>query len=114
MALTFDVEPASYIQIDLFPAKIHPSDESHTEIGTELRAIVTDNYFYIFTDGGTGPEILVKEPLSSFDGSHKTGYTVVTETSTYFFRRSMSCGCGSRLRGLYPFVGVPHISQIKK
>lgn len=112
MAFSIDVEPAQYIQIDLFPAAVRIGSPSEVPISDELRVIVTDNYFYVIDDTIDGPAAVIKEPLAEFDGSNKTGYTVVTENGdTYFFVRSTNCGCGSRIRGLFPFSGVPFIAR---
>lgn len=104
---------ANHIKIDLFPAMItSPSNKVPGGFSNEFKIIVTDNYFYVFGDLGTGPGPLIQQPLVSFDGSNKVGYTVVTEQDTFTFQRSTGCGCGSRLRGFNPFPGVPHISRL--
>lgn len=115
MAFSIDVEPAEHIKIDLFPAEVRPGGEEGTKIGEELRVIVTDNYFYVIEDTISGPEATIKEPLESFDGSNKLGYTVTTTPgNTYYFKRAINCGCGSRLRGLRPFDGVPFIARSER
>lgn len=115
MAFTIDVEPAIHIQMDLFPASVRPGGEEGTPIGEELRVIVTDNYFYVIDDTIDGPAAIIKEPLESFDGSNKLGYTVTTtQGNTYYFSRALNCGCGSRLRGLHPFAGVPWVARSER
>lgn len=105
--------PANHIKIDLFPAEVRGGEDA-LDMGQELRVIVTDNYFYVFQDTIDGPKAVVAEPLTSFDGSNKTGYTVTTDTSEYWFIRANNCGCGSRLRGIHPFSGVPHIARSER
>jgi hypothetical protein len=114
MAYTIDVEPAQYLQLDIFPASVFPGGEENPSLGDELRAIVTDNYFYVIHDTISGPQLLIKEALVLFEGSNKTGYTVTTEESKYFVKRALNCGCGSRVRGIHPFPGVPHIAHLNK
>lgn len=109
MAFTIDVEPAEFIWLDLFPAKI--ASELFQPIHEEYRVIVTDNYFYLIDDTIDGPQAIIKEPLTDFSGSNKEGYTVSTETGSYLVQRALNCGCGSRLRGLHPFAGVPFVAR---
>ncbi|UDL16760.1 hypothetical protein SEA_ATUIN_67 [Arthrobacter phage Atuin] len=106
MAKDFDLPRPAYIRLDLFPASVN-------DMGEELRVIVTDSVFYVFDETLTGPEAVISEPLVSFEGSNQTGYTVVTESNTYAVARALNCGCGSRLRGIHPFMGVPYASQLK-
>lgn len=115
MSFTLDVEPANFIWIDLFPADVHPGGSSEPSIGQELRVIVSDNYFYVIDDTINGPAFIIKEPLVTFDGSNKTGYTVTTENgNSYFFIRALNCGCGSRIRGIFPFAGVPFVARSQR
>ena len=114
MAFNIDVFPASYINLDLFPAKITAVESIFTPLHEEYRVIVTDNYLYIIDDSPDGPVSLVTEPLVKFEGSNKTGYTVTTSAGIYLIQRAINCGCGSRLRGLHPFDGVPFIAQLRK
>lgn len=112
MAVT--VLPANYIWLDLFPARITvPADPwaGFQPAHEEYRVIVTDAHFYILDDTLEGPQAIVTEPLTDFSGSHKEGYTVITEAGTYRVERALNCGCGSRLRGIYPFAGVPLQAQ---
>lgn len=128
MKSTLDTEPAKYIRLDLFPADVYEiiettnedsTDESvelevtteHEFMAKELRVIVTDNYFYAIIDTINGPDFMVKEPLLSLSGSSREGYTVTTETSSYYIKRSTDCGCGSRLRSIHPFRGVPYVAK---
>lgn len=110
MAYTIDVEPADFIWLDLFPAKISQS-ATFQPVHEEYRVIVTNNYFYLLDDTIDGPQAIIKEPLKDFSGSNKVGYTVTTETDTYLVERAINCGCGSRLRGLHPFAGVPYAAR---
>lgn len=115
MAFTLDVQPAAFIYLDLFPAKffVHDTYEFQPK-HEEYRIIVTDNRFYIIDDTTEGPAVVHELPLTSFEGSNKTGYTVTTPEVVFHVERALNCGCGSRLRGLHPFAGVPYISQLGK
>lgn len=114
MAYTLDVVPANFLYLDIFPGSVFTGGPEKPSIGDEYRVIVTDNTFYVLHDTFDGPQSLIQEPLVSFEGSNKLGYTVVTETETYHVQRATNCGCGSRLRGVHPFIGVPYISQIRQ
>jgi hypothetical protein len=114
MAIKLDVFPAAYINVDLFPAKITTVEGMFQPTHEEYRVIVTDNYLYIIDDLPEGPEAVVSEPLVKFEGSNKTGYTVITGSQIFLIERALNCGCGTRLRGLHPFAGVPFISQLGK
>lgn len=112
MATKLDVEPANFIRLDIFPGAVHPTGPEHPALGEEFRVIVTDNYFYAIMEATSGILFRIKEPLVSFSGSNKTGYTVETTEGIYHVRRADNCGCGSRLRGIFPFAGVPFESQL--
>jgi hypothetical protein len=115
MAFTLDVEPAAFIYLDLFPAKISVHDGYEFQPKhEEYRVIVTDNRIYIIDDFPDGPEVAHTQPLIGFEGTNKTGYTVTTPEVAFHVERALNCGCGSRLRGLHPFAGVPHIAQLGK
>lgn len=105
-----NLEPAEYIQLDLFPAEVSPLERTNPEI----RAIVSDTHFYVFEDTLEGPQATEKYELVSFDGKPSTGYTVETTEGVFHIIRQQNCGCGSRLRGFHPFAGVPHISQTSR
>lgn len=108
-----DTEPADFYWIDLFPAQLSVGGELEKPMDNqELRIIVTNNYFYVIADTLEGPRDIIKEPLIDFDGSNKVGYTVKTSLdNTYYFKRADNCGCGSRLRGFFPFDGVPMVAR---
>jgi hypothetical protein len=115
MAFTLDVEPAAFIYLDLFPAKISVHDGYEFQPKhEEYRVIVTDNRIYIIDDFPDGPEVAHTQPLIGFEGTNKTGYTVTTPEVAFHVERALNCGCGSRLRGLHPFSGVPYVSQLGK
>lgn len=111
MTYTLDVQPANFINLDLFPAKLTSESGSFVPTHEEYRVIVTDNYFYLIDDTLNGPEAIISEPLVSFEGDNKVGYTVTTAADVYSIQRALNCGCGSRLRGLHPFAGVPHAAR---
>lgn len=107
MKFTIDVEPANAVWLDLFPARIEADTwEAKHE---EYRVIVTDTYFYIIDDTIDGPKAIFSEPTVAFEGNNKVGYTVTTPTATFRITRAPNCGCGSRIRGIFPFAGVPQV-----
>jgi len=109
MAFTLDVEPANEVWLDLFPAAITTVEGLFHPVHEEYRVIVTDTYFYIIDDTLYGPKAIVAEPTVNFEGSNKTGYTVTTPDQIFLITRAPNCGCGSRIRGLFPFAGVPEV-----
>ncbi len=109
--MSLSVRPATFLRLDLFPATVERIDEEsgeYTLVSTEaVRAIVTNDTFYVFIDGELGPEITMEEYISDFSGTNIIGYTVITaDDSEYKITRAKHCGCGSRLRGFFPFPGV--------
>lgn len=106
---TIDVEPANEVWLDLFPAAITTVDGVFEPVHEEYRVIVTDTFFYIIDDTTEGPKAILSEPTVQFEGTNKTGYTVVTSNHAFLITRAPNCGCGSRIRGLYPFAGVPQV-----
>lgn len=112
-----EVRPATFIRLDLFPAQVFETSNPHDIglLGEELRAIVTNDYFYLFAEGTTGPKVIYENYLSEFDGNNKTGYILTTPDEKVFeIVRAKNCGCGSTLRGFFPYPGVPFISQIAR
>lgn len=108
MVFTLDVYPANEIWLDLFPAKITTVEGLFEPVHEEYRVIVTDTYTYIIDDTIDGPKAIFAELTVKFEGSNKTGYTVVTSKEIFLITRADNCGCGSRIRGLHPFAGVPY------
>lgn len=106
---TIDVEPANEVWLDLFPARITSVEGLFEPKHEEYRVIVTDTYFYIIDDTIDGPAAIFSEPTVKFEGTNKTGYTVVTSNSIFLIERAPNCGCGSRIRGIFPFAGVPQV-----
>lgn len=104
---TIDVHPANEVWLDLFPAHIE-ADTWETK-HEEYRVIVTDTYFYIIDDTVDGPKAIFTEPTVAFEGNNKVGYTVTTPIATFRITRAPNCGCGSRIRGIFPFAGVPQV-----
>lgn len=106
--MTLKIEkPAEFIRLDLFPAKIVNMD-TNTNIGEEFRVIITNDHVYFFVDGGINPLIHTESPLTDFTRNSNSGYIVATEENTFEISRATNCGCGSGLRGFYPFLGVPY------
>lgn len=112
--------PAEYVRLDLFPAIMTPLEGSpplpDQQPGAVLdgkRIIATDTYFLIFSDTSTGPKLQHVWVLNSFEGRNTTGWTVTTEEGYNFLvRRSSHCGCGTKLRSIFPYMGVPYRSTM--
>lgn len=104
---TIDVFPANEIWLDLFPA--HIESDAWEPKHEEYRVIVTNTYFYIIDDTIDGPKAIVTLPTESFEGTNKVGYSVTTPEGSFFIQRAPNCGCGSRIRGIFPFPGVPQV-----
>lgn len=104
---TIDVEPANEVWLDLFPARIE--SDAWEPKHEEYRVIVTDTYFYIIDDTIDGPKAIVTLPTVAFEGTNKVGYTVTTPDGSFHITRAPNCGCGSRIRGIFPFAGVPQV-----
>lgn len=106
-----EIKPAEFIRLDLFPAQIiiNSNEGVIAAVQGDARVIITNDMAYIFQDGPTGkPEAVFGEYLEEFEGSNREGYTVTTATGNVLVvTRSKGCGCGSMLRGFFPFPGVP-------
>lgn len=107
MAFTIDVFPANEVWLDLFPAKVYGETQEFVAAHEEYRVIVTDTYFYIIDDTIDGPKAIVSLPTVEFLGNNKVGYSVTTPEGEFYISRAQNCGCGSRIRGLFPFAGIP-------
>ena len=105
MTGTLQTDPANYVWEDIFPATIE--SEAFQPTHEEYRVIITDSHFYIMDDTINGPDFIFRSPLQDLSGHRKSGLTVVTDAGTFIVRRATNCGCGSRLRGIYPFSGGP-------
>jgi hypothetical protein len=107
-----DVPEAAFLRIDLVPANAQftPKEGAPAEAKffPNARIIVTDGYAYVFSEGGPDPIRNFQGTLTGFTGSNKEGYTAHFPDGTLYFRRSESCACGSRLRGIRPF---PYVQQ---
>lgn len=114
MQQSISVRPAEFIRLDLFPATVEKIIHEDTVeiLSDQARVIITNDTFYAFIDGEFGTEILIEEYLIDFTGSNISGYIVITEETAYKITRTKHCGCGSRLRGFFPYPGVPF--QIKR
>lgn len=105
--MSFDVQPADFLYLDLFPAVVDTADGSN--LGDELRIIVTENRVYVLEDTPDGPAMLLQEPLRVFLGDNKTGYTIETMANKYYAFRAPNCGCGASLRGIRLFPDATYI-----
>jgi hypothetical protein len=106
--LSLDLEPASFVWLDLFPAEV-VDDPIGAKLGDELRVVVTDNHLYVLMDSPDGPVMWFKEPLADFSGDNKIGYRVETESNIYYVKRAPNCGCGASLRGIRLFTDLPYV-----
>lgn len=103
-----DLPAANYIRLDLFPADISGID---TEV-SDKKVLVTDQHLLVIVQEPSGPSILIKEPLDEYFGRKKgeAHWSLTTESGTLVgITRASGCACGSRLRGINPYPGVPRI-----
>lgn len=109
------VKPAEFIRLDLFPASIAKNIENEAVQITnqDARVIVTNNMLYIFLEDQPGkPQIFFEDYLEEFSGNNREGFIVTTANSSEFLiTRANSCGCGSTLRGYFPYPGVPFLKN---
>lgn len=97
-----------YVRLDLFPALVTPRGAS-APVTDRGRVILTDEHMYVLEDATGGPRCIISGVLYDADGTNRKGYTVELDDGTsYDVKRSTNCGCGSLLRGLHPFPGVPY------
>jgi hypothetical protein len=107
----FNLPPAAYIRLDLSPATLTSPLYDGGKLEKQ-RIIVTDAYVYVFSDAPGGPVLSYTYELQDFSGRSTIGYTLtVDDGDTIHVQRSTGCLCGSMLRGLRPFPGVPHIGS---
>jgi len=106
-----DVPPATYIRLDMYPAFVYgenlPTNPDQNVLDGK-RVIITDTHMLIFSDGPQGPYLMYSGALVDIEGRNTIGWTVTTEEFTAQVKRSSGCGCGSKLRSLFPYPGVPH------
>ena len=99
------------IKLELFPANVVGLDREYREV----LAVVTDEKLYIATDDPTGKErhvVAHEAPIYDITGSGlRRTWTVTLDDGTktnVTITRSTGCGCGSRLKGVRMFRGVPY------
>lgn len=98
----------SFIRLDLFPAEVLVSGERYTP----SRCIVTDDAVHVYMDATGGPAEVYTARMDDFSGRRTIGYSVTTaDGEEIAIARAKGCGCGSRLRGFNPFLGVPQIQS---
>lgn len=114
MSTTFEVPPAQFIRLDLFPALLIGDNLPNAQPGNVLdarRIIITDTHVLLFADSNVGPVLAHEWPLIDIEGRNTIGWTTTVEHEgqplTFLVKRSSGCGCGSRLRGIFPYPGVP-------
>lgn len=99
-----------YIRLDLFPADVieHVTGEDDKVYG-KCRVFVTNDEVRVYQDAYGGPQVVIGGPLYDFSGDNKVGWTAtIDDGPTISISRSRGCGCGSMLRGINPFPGVPY------
>jgi len=98
----------SAIQISLFPAEYTVDGVPSTDNANKI--VLTDSNLYIIRDSINGPYVHFSMPATrdQFDRPSVRVYTVTTDDHVVTFSRATSCACGSRLRGVNPFRGLPH------
>jgi len=104
------VQPANGIRVDAFPASV---DVEGSSLGDQYRVIITDSHLVVLEDSGTGPRVAIELPYTSFEVNAKVGWSVTAgyDNTEYVIKRVFHCGCGSRLRGIHPFGGVPFLPR---
>ena len=99
------------IRLDLFPATVvehAPGDETPTT-RDKCRVFVTNDAVYVYQDAYGGPQVVIEGPLYDFSGNNKVGWSAQIDDGPLLdISRSRGCGCGSLLRGINPFPGVPY------
>jgi len=100
-------QPASYLYLELFPALLRLDNPQGEVLGEMYKVIVTDNRFYAVKDSKNGPYVEYESTLVSFEGNAGSGYTIITEDETYYAKRAQNCGCGTMLRSVRPYLGLP-------
>jgi len=106
---TIDELPsAAFIRLDLFPATISgPSVDGG--VINDARVVATDSYLIGVIETREGFVVAYLEELDSFSGRPTTGYTATSPSGDeVLVKRSGGCGCGSKLRGLRLYPGVPY------
>jgi len=96
-----------YINFQVFPASLVFA-ETGKRLGDQFKVIATDKYFIVYSDYD------VVEFLSEFISFEKVDYkTYVAQTSDgeITVKREDNCGCGNRLKGYHPFVGVREVAR---
>lgn len=109
-----ELEPALFYYLDLFPALVRRGSASAEPVGEEFRVIVTDNRVYVLDEADSGPYIHSQSELALFTREDDGTYHAQTPDGYYFIARADNCGCGARLRGIHPLVGIPHESRYPK
>lgn len=100
-----------FIRLDLFPATVieHQTGDEIPVTYDKCRVFVTNDEVRIYQDAYGGPQIVIDGPLFDFSGDNKVGWTAQIDGGPLLsISRSRGCGCGSMLRGINPFPGVPY------
>ena len=99
----------NFIRVDIFPANVTVNG---VDSYSPSRAIVTDDAIHVYQDAPGGPTEVYTTRLDDFEGRRNIGYTITgANGDTVSLTSASGCGCGSRLRGYHPFVGIPHVSN---
>lgn len=99
------------IRYDLFPAQVATAD-GLTVIRGRLRVIIggADTYVFIETQEGGNMTLLAKIPMLAISGTPQDPLGILITPSgdadPFRVQKDPGCGCGSRLRGMKPFMNV--------
>lgn len=99
--------PAAYLRLDLSPAKV-TGPSLPNGVLEKRRVIVTDAHVVVYVDAPGGPRLSNVWELVEFSGRATTGYKLVVDDGDELtVTRSSGCLCGSQLRGVRAYPGVP-------
>lgn len=100
-------EDVRYINFEAFPGSV-TDEEGWKSLNEQLKIIATDSHLVIYEDFDLP---LRTYELLSWEQVDRKTYIVQTDAGQLTIKREENCGCGNRLRGFHPFLGVPHIAH---
>jgi hypothetical protein len=92
-----------FIRYDQFPTTVTVGEQKFHP----ARTVVTDDSLYVFMDSSSGPAKVYEARLDDYGGSGRTRSALTSDGDSVHIAKATGCGCGSLLRGLMPFPGVP-------